>query len=202
MTAHYWFGNWQLAYLERYQFWKISNDFRTTFTHIMMSGLACVSRTILNPKLHPTARLHSGRVQVQNWPACSPDLLLTENFRHIIKWKIWQSRPRTHQLESYMRHIRMGENSSQKSSNWFPQFPDVYGLLKGGNMTPPQPFEKCCLQMKDYLLIHFLSLTFDGFCDGFMKFVNHFLQLFFYILHSIPTYFGIWVVFAILTNFT
>ncbi len=51
-----------------------------------------------------TAWLHSRRVQVLNWPVCSPDLSPLENIWRILKRKIHQRWPQTRQqLETYIR---------------------------------------------------------------------------------------------------
>ncbi len=62
-----------------------------------------------------TAWFRSRRVQVLNWPACSPDISPIENIWHIIKWKISKRWSRTvRQLETYIR-ARMGPNSNTKT---------------------------------------------------------------------------------------
>ncbi len=70
----------------------------------LFQGRPCVFQQD-NAKPHTaaitTAWLHSRRVLVLNWPACSPDLSPIEN---IWQWKIRQRRPRTlQQLETYIR---------------------------------------------------------------------------------------------------
>ncbi len=63
-----------------------------------------------------TAWLHSRRVQVLNWAACSPDLSPIENSWCIIKRKIRQRRPQTlQQLETY---IRQESPTAQPGKDW------------------------------------------------------------------------------------
>ncbi len=73
----------------------------------LFHGRPCVFQ-MDNAKPHTaavtTAWLHSRRVWVLNWPACSPDILPIENICHIIKLKICQRQPQTlQQLETYIR---------------------------------------------------------------------------------------------------
>ncbi len=89
-----------------------------------------------------TAWLHSRRVWVPNWPACSPDLSPTENIWRIIKRKIRQRRPQTLQhLETYIRQkwdqIPTPKLITLTSSNCFEKKRRCYTMV---NMTPSQLF--------------------------------------------------------------
>ncbi len=60
-----------------------------------------------------TAWLYSRRVQVLNWPACSPDLSPIDNIWHIIKWKIRQRVSQTlQQLETYKNVTKFQHQNS------------------------------------------------------------------------------------------
>ncbi len=103
---------WQLACFGwHYECWKVY--IKVLEQHMLPSrwrlfqGNPCVFQQD-NANLHiaaiTTAWLHSRRVRVLNWSACSPDLSPIENIWHIIKWKIHQRLPRTlQQLEIYIR---------------------------------------------------------------------------------------------------
>ncbi len=94
----------QLACFGRhYECWKVYTFFR----QCLFQGRACVFQQN-NAKPHTaaitTAWLRSRRVQVLNWPACSPDLLPIENIWSIIKRTIRQRPSQTLQLlETYIR---------------------------------------------------------------------------------------------------
>ncbi len=73
----------------------------------LFQGRPCVFQQD-NAKPHTaaitTAWLHSRRVRLLNWPACSPDLSPIENIWRIIKREIRQRRPQTlQQLETYIK---------------------------------------------------------------------------------------------------
>lgn len=78
-----------------------------TSRHRLFQGRLCIFQ---QDKFKPysaqvtTARLHSRRVLVLNWPVCSPNLSPTENMWPSMKWQIRQLRTWTaEQLKSYIR---------------------------------------------------------------------------------------------------
>ncbi len=83
----------------------------------LFQGRPCVFQQD-NAKPHTaaitTAWLHSRRVRVLNWPACSPDLSPIENI-FIIKWKIRQKTTTNSSAAGNLYQARMGPNSNTKT---------------------------------------------------------------------------------------
>uniref|UniRef100_A0AAY5JYK7 Tc1-like transposase DDE domain-containing protein n=1 Tax=Esox lucius TaxID=8010 RepID=A0AAY5JYK7_ESOLU len=71
---------------------------------------------------HITTAWHcSKRVQVLNWPVCSPDLSPIENIWRIMKLKILQTRQTVEQLKSYFKQ-EWETFHFPNYSNWSSQF--------------------------------------------------------------------------------
>ena len=81
-------------------------------------GLAYFSKTALNHRNH---RLHSKRVWVLDWPACSTDLSPTENIWYKMKRKTWQRRNPRLLRSSNPKSDKNGTTFlAQRSGNWSP----------------------------------------------------------------------------------
>ncbi len=107
----------------------------------IFQGRSCVFHQD-NAKPHTaaitTAWLHSRRVWVLNWPACSPDLPPIENIWHNIKRKIRYRQPRTlQQLETYIRQEwdQIPTPKLQKLITLMPRRPQIV-LKRRGDATP------------------------------------------------------------------
>ncbi len=102
-----WYG--QLArFWRHYECWKVY--IKVLEQCMLPSGWHLFQQD--NAKPHTvaitTSWLRSRRVQVLNWPACSPDLSLVEKLWRIIKWKNSSAAGNLYQ-------VRMGPNSNTKT---------------------------------------------------------------------------------------
>ncbi len=118
----YGMGGGQLACFGRhYECLKVYKSFRATYAPLQttsISGRPCVFQQD-NAKPHsatiPTAWLHSRRVWVLNWPACSPDLSPIENIWHIIIQKNTSKTTTSSSAAGNLYQARMGSNSNTKT---------------------------------------------------------------------------------------
>ncbi len=88
----------------------VYKGFRAAYAPLQTTSISgkalCISagqcKTTCKTAAITTAWLRSRRVQVLNWPACSPDISPIENIWRIIKLKIRQRRSQSfQQLETY-----------------------------------------------------------------------------------------------------
>ncbi len=120
--------------------------------HMLPSRLRVLLKN--NEKPHneaiTTAWLHSRRVRVLNWPACSPELSPVENSWRIIKRNIWKMTTNS-SAAGNIYQARMGQNSNTKTpkthnldvqtfSNCFEKKRRCYTMV---NMPCRNYFETC-----------------------------------------------------------
>ncbi len=139
MGVHKWISYGQLVCFGRhYECWKVYKVFRATYAPLQTT---CISAGQCKTTHITTAWLHSRRVWVLNWPACSPDLSPIKNIWRIIKRKIRQIWPRTlQQLETYIRQEwdqiptpKLQKLDAQMSSNYLEKKRRCYTMV---NMPP------------------------------------------------------------------
>ena len=113
-----------------HQCWKVYRGFRATCSHLddvfFREGLAYSSKTMLNHILY----LLQQHVFVEEESGCWTGLPAVQTFHQLKTFGAsWNENKTKKTQDCWAAWILYQTRMGQHSSNWSPQFPDVYGLL-------------------------------------------------------------------------